>query len=72
MIFDGEVRIEWIENLSSCLDENQKLTLVSGEQLHVTPNLRILIETNDLSYCSPAILSRYAVFHLSDDKIKIK
>jgi hypothetical protein len=31
IIFDGEVKIEWIENLSSCLDESKKLTLVSGE-----------------------------------------
>ena len=72
IIFDGEVRIEWIENLSSCLDDNKKLTLVSGEQLHVQPNLRFIIETNDLSYCSPAIISRYGVFHISDSKITIK
>jgi dynein heavy chain 1 len=31
IIFDGEVKIEWIENLSSCLDESKKFTLVSGE-----------------------------------------
>ena len=30
IIFDGEVRIEWIENLSSCLNESKISRLSQG------------------------------------------
>jgi hypothetical protein len=34
--FDGEIAMEWVENLNSVLDDNRRLTLVTGESLPLT------------------------------------
>ena len=46
--FDGEVEVEWVENLNSVLDDNKKLSLVTGESLPLTSSTRIIIESNTL------------------------
>jgi len=66
IVFDGEVATEWIEVLNSVLDDNKKLTLVSGEALPLTPTTRIVIECTDLSKCSPAIISRCGILNMAD------
>lgn len=72
IVFDGQVRTEWVENLNSVLDDNRKLTLISGESLPLTDKMRIVIESEDLSRCSPAIISRCGVLHVSNEVVQLK
>jgi hypothetical protein len=64
IIFDGQVRIEWVENLNSVLDDNRKLTLMSGESLPFNEKMHVVIESDDLSKCTPAIISRCGVIFI--------
>lgn len=34
--FDGDVETEWVENLNAVLDDNRRLTLVTGESIPLT------------------------------------
>ena len=52
---------EWVENLNSVLDDNRKLTLVTGECLPLTSQMTVLIEASDLARCSPATVSRCGI-----------
>lgn len=72
IVFDGEVSTEWIEVLNSVLDDNRKLTLVSGEVLPLTSWMKIIIECTDLSKCSPATISRCGILNLQDSLVSPK
>ena len=72
MVFDGEVTSDWIEVLNSVLDDNKKLTLVSGEVLPLAAWMRIIIECTDISRCSPATISRCGILHLPDNIVTPK
>lgn len=69
MIFDGEIDTDWVENLNSVLDDNKKLTLVTGESIPLNERMRVIFETNDLSNCSPATISRCGLVFMDDDSI---
>lgn len=62
--FDGDVEAEWVENLNSVLDDNRKLSLVTGESLPLTKYTRIIIESNTLANCSPATISRCGIIYM--------
>jgi len=51
---DGPVDPLWVENFNSILDENQRLSLANGEQIKLSKNMTILIETDSLSNTTPA------------------
>ncbi len=69
IVFDGDVDPEWAENLNSVLDDNKLLTLPSGERLELPPNLRILIETDELLHTTPATISRCGMVWFSSDTV---
>jgi hypothetical protein len=56
--------VEWVENLNSVLDDNRKLSLVTGEALPLTKYTRIIIESNTLENCSPATISRCGIIYM--------
>ena len=58
IICDGDIDPEWVESLNSVLDDNRLLTLPSGWRIKFGPNVNFLFETHDLSYASPATISR--------------
>eukprot|EP01039_Chlorochromonas_danica_P002781 gene2781-3035_t len=58
IIFDGDVDPEWAENLNSVLDDNKVLTLPSGDRLKIPPNVRIMMEVDNLKHATLATVSR--------------
>lgn len=62
LVLDGPVDPDWIESLNSVLDDNQVLTLGSGERLGFVPNasqsIKLIIETDSIEMASPATISR--------------
>ena len=67
IICDGDVDPEWIESLNSLLDDNRLLTLPNGERITFGVNVNFIFETHDLSYASPATISRMGIIHLGDN-----
>jgi len=64
IVCDGDVDPEWIESLNSVLDDNRLLTLPSGWRIQFGPNVNFMFETHDLSFASPATISRMGMIFL--------
>ena len=60
IVCDGDIDPEWVESLNSVLDDNRLLTLPSGWRIQFGPNVNFIFETHDLSFASPATVSRFA------------
>jgi dynein heavy chain len=69
IILDGDIDAEWIATMSTVMDDNKILTLVSGERIPLTPSMRLLFEITDLRNASPAMVSRAGVIYINDDDI---
>lgn len=63
VVCDGDVDPEWIEALNSVLDDNRLLTMASGERIKFGPDVNFMFETHDLTYASPATISRMGVVY---------
>ncbi|TRY75069.1 hypothetical protein TCAL_08574 [Tigriopus californicus] len=72
IVCDGDIDPEWVESLNSVLDDNRLLTLPSGWRIQFGPNVNFIFETHDLSYASPATISRMGMIFLSDEDTDIK
>lgn len=72
IICDGDIDPEWIESLNSVLDDNHLLTLPNGERISFGDNINFLFETHDLTYASPATISRMGMIFLSEDDVDIQ
>lgn len=66
-MFDGPIDPVWVENLNSVMDDNKKLTLSTGETIKMTPFMTVVIEAEDLTYCTPATVSRCAMIYMKED-----
>lgn len=59
IVFEGDIEPEWVEALNSVLDDNQVLTLPSGERIDFDRNrVNIIFEVTSLQFASPATISR--------------
>ena len=58
LLFDGDVDAEWVENMNSVMDDNRLLTLPNGERIQLKDFSKLIIETYDLQFASPATISR--------------
>jgi dynein heavy chain, axonemal len=58
LLFDGDVDAEWVENMNSVMDDNRLLTLPNGERIQLQDFSKLIIETYDLQFASPATISR--------------
>lgn len=63
VVCDGDIDPEWIEALNSVLDDNRLLTMASGERIKFGPDVNFIFETHDLTYASPATISRMGVVY---------
>jgi dynein heavy chain len=61
---DGPVEPTWVENFNSVLDDNKRLTFGKGDGIDLTPKMKVVIETSDLTHCSPATISRCSVIFM--------
>uniref|UniRef100_A0AAF5DHG2 Cytoplasmic dynein 2 heavy chain 1 n=1 Tax=Strongyloides stercoralis TaxID=6248 RepID=A0AAF5DHG2_STRER len=71
IVCDGEIDPEWIEALNSVLDDNRLLTMPSGERIKFENNVNFIFETDDLTYASPATVSRMGMIFISEEDIDI-
>ena len=67
LVCDGDIDPEWIESLNSVLDDNRLLTLPTGERLCLGSEVKFIFETRDLSFASPATISRNAIICMNQD-----
>ncbi|KAI9564905.1 hypothetical protein GHT06_008646 [Daphnia sinensis] len=72
VVCDGDVDPEWIEALNSVLDDNRLLTMASGERIKFGPDVNFMFETHDLTYASPATISRMGVVYFSEDDMDFR
>uniref|UniRef100_A0A183BTS1 Cytoplasmic dynein 2 heavy chain 1 n=1 Tax=Globodera pallida TaxID=36090 RepID=A0A183BTS1_GLOPA len=72
IVCDGDVDPEWIESLNSVLDDNKLLTLPSGERIQFGPNVNFLFECVDLTYASPATISRMGMILMSREDLEVQ
>lgn len=56
LVFDGPIDSEWLENMNSVLDENQKLCLMSGDTTLMNESMHLLFEALNLQAASPSIV----------------
>ena len=69
LIFDGDVDALWIENMNSVMDDNRLLTLPNGERIRLQPYCKLIMETFDLQYASPATISRCGMVYVDPKNI---
>ena len=55
---DGPLNVSWVDHFSSVLDDNRVLNIDNGDQLPLSPNVKVLFETDELAEASPAIVAR--------------
>ncbi|KAI8925894.1 dynein heavy chain and region D6 of dynein motor-domain-containing protein [Entophlyctis helioformis] len=72
ILCDGDVDPEWVESLNSVLDDNRLLTMPNGERIQFGPNINFVFETHNLSFASPATVSRMGMIYLSDETLDVK
>jgi len=64
IVFDGDVDAVWVENMNSVMDDNKLLTLPNSERIRLQDHCKLLFEVFDLSYASPATISRCGMVYV--------
>ena len=64
--FDGPVDMNWIENFNTVMDTNKVLCLESGENIYMSPTMKIVFEAGSLDKVSPATISRCSIVFVDE------
>jgi len=65
LVMDGDIDTMWIESLNTVMDDNKILTLASNERIPLNPTMRMLFEIANLTYASPATVSRAGILFIN-------
>ena len=65
IVLDGDIDTMWIESLNTVMDDNKILTLASNERIPLKPSMRLLFEIANLTYASPATVSRAGILFVN-------
>ena len=65
LVMDGDIDTMWIESLNTVMDDNKVLTLASNERIALKPSMRMLFEIANLTYASPATVSRAGILFVN-------
>ena len=68
ILLDGDLDANWIESMNSVMDDNRMLTLASNERIPLKPHMRMIFEIRDLTYATPATVSRAGILYISTDE----
>ena len=68
ILLDGDLDANWIESMNSVMDDNRMLTLASNERIPLKPYMRMIFEIRDLTYATPATVSRAGILYISTDE----
>ncbi|CAE7455231.1 ODA11, partial [Symbiodinium sp. KB8] len=68
IVLDGDLDPNWIESMNSVMDDNKVLTLANNERIPLRPNMRMLFEISNLTYATPATVSRAGIIYMSPAK----
>lgn len=71
IIFDGDMDATWIENMNSVMDDSKELTL-AADRIKLLPTTKLILESFDLSYSSPATISRTGVLYMDNSLMGYK
>ncbi|KAF1335383.1 Dynein heavy chain, partial [Globisporangium splendens] len=69
IILDADLDANWIESMSSVMDENRMLTLASNERIPLKTHMRMILEIRDLVYATPATVSRAGILYISTSEV---
>ncbi|CAH1226669.1 DNAH5 [Branchiostoma lanceolatum] len=64
LCLDGPLNPGWADNFSSVLDNENTFHLPNGDRLPLSDNVRLLFETTDLQFASPATISRAGIVYM--------
>jgi len=65
LVLDGDIDTLWVESLNTVMDDNKVLTLASNERIALKPSMRLLFEIANLTYASPATVSRAGILFVN-------
>ena len=65
IILDGDIDTMWVESLNTVMDDNKVLTLASNERIALKPSMRLVFEIANLTYASPATVSRAGILFVN-------
>jgi len=65
IVLDGDIDTLWVESLNTTMDDNKILTLASNERISLKPPMRLVFEIANLTYASPATVSRAGILFVN-------
>jgi len=69
IVLDGDLDTNWIESMNSVMDDNKVLTLANHERIILHPTMRLLFEIADVTYATPATVSRAGILYFAASDI---